>query len=357
MSALGARVTQQDIANRVGVSRATVSAAISGARYVNPALKARILAVIEELHYVPDSVARSMKTRRTMTIGLVIPNILSPFHAPVVRAVEDIAGQCGFSTIVYDTDEQPERMASALRNLQQRRVDGIILAPCGDCTDILSDYVTRTSTPIVQVDRYVEGLDMDAVTSDNEGGSYDAIKHLLDTGHRRVAIITVSLNLVPGRERLNGYRRALAEHGTPIDDSLIIVGGRGEADGHHGAERLLALPGGQRPDALFACSHLITVGALKKLREESLHVPDDVAVIGFDDLPWSSLFDPPLTVVNQPAYDMGAKAAEILMMRLSGEPVEGVQRVVLGTQLVHRSSCCRPASNPRSAQFSGPVLK
>lgn len=335
------RVTQQDIANHVGVSRATVSAAISGARYVSPELKARILAAIEELHYVPDSVARSMKTQRTMTIGVVIPNILSPYYAHVVRAVEDIAHESGFSTTIYDTDEECERMESALRNLQERRVDGIILAPCGNRPQIVSDFVSRTHVPIVLLDRYFEDLALDAVTSDNEGGAYGAVRHLLETGHRRVAIITLSLALLPGRARLNGYKRAITEYGLPIDEAWVVEGGRGEDEGYHGAGRLLALPENRRPDALLVSSHLMTVGALKAIRERGLQVPKDIAVIGFDDLPWVSLFDPPLTVVYQPAYDIGARATRMLMARLSGRAEDPVQRIVLGTRLVHRKSCCQ----------------
>ncbi len=343
------RVTQQDVADRVGISRATVSAAISGARYVTPELKQKIMEAIEELHYIPDIVARSMKTNRTMTIGLVLPNILSPIWATVARGVEDVARQAGFSTIICDTDERSERMQEALRNLQEKRVDGIILAPCGACAEWIAEYQAQASTAIVLVDRELEGLALDTVISDGESGTYQGVKHLWETGHRRIGIITLALEISTGRDRLQGYRRALTEGGAAVDEQLIVFGGRGKQEGYEGAERLLGLPAGQRPDALFVCSHLMTVGALTAIREHQLHVPADIALIGFDDLPWTLLMEPPLTVVDQPAYDMGARAAELLSARLTEQSDDAPKRIVLETRLVHRQSCCRlnHASHPQ----------
>lgn len=340
------RVTQQDIADYVGVSRATVSAVISGARYVSSELKEKILAAIDELGYVPDIVARSMKTNRTMTIGLVLPNILSPIWAKVARGVEDVARQAGFSTIFCDTDEQIPRMVDGLTELQQQRVDGIILALCGDCADVLSEYTRRVWTPIVLVDRYLEDLELDTVICDSESGTYRAIEHLLETGRQRVGIITLSLEISTGRDRLRGYERALRKYNVPLEEELIAVGGRGEQDGYRGIQQFLALPDRPGLDALFVSSHLMTVGALKAIRERGLRVPEDIAVIGFDDLPWAPLMDPPLTVVSQPAYDMGAQATEVLMTRLTKDREErgeeSARQIVLETRLVHRESCCQP---------------
>lgn len=334
------RVTQQDIADRVGVSRATVSAAISGARYVSPELKQKILQAIEELHYVPDIVARSMKTNQTMTIGLVLPNILSPIWATVARGVEDVARREGLSTIICDTDEQAERMREALRSLQQKRVDGVIVAPCGNRGDLIAESLSQGLAPMVFVDRGPDGIDLDTVWSDNEGGAYQAVQHLWEAGYRRIGIITVSLDITSGRDRLRGYRRALAEREMAVDEDLVVVGGRGLEDGYRGACRLLGLAPHKRPEALFVSSHLMTVGALAAIRERHLRVPEDIALIGFDDLPWTPFMDPPLTVVSQPAYDIGAKAAELLLARMAGQAGRDAQHIVLPTRLVHRQSCC-----------------
>ncbi|MBM3300897.1 MAG: LacI family DNA-binding transcriptional regulator [Deltaproteobacteria bacterium] len=340
------RVTQQDIADYVGVSRATVSAVVNRTRYVSPELREKILAAIEELGYVPDIVARSMKTNRTMTIGLVLPNILSPIWATIARGVEDVARKAGFSTIFYDTDEQIERMKDGLRKLHEQRVDGVILAPCGNCADVVSQHMSRIGTPLVLVDRYLEDFELDTVFSDSETGTYEAIGHLLETGRRRVAIITLSLGISTGRDRLRGYERALKDHDMPIDAKLIVVGGRGEEEGYHGTRQLLMLPEEQQPDALFVSSHLMSIGALKAIREKDLQIPEDIAVIGFDDLPWMPLMASPLTVVSQPAYEMGAQAAEILMARLTEQEEKATQRIVLATRLVHRQSCCQLGLEP-----------
>lgn len=344
------RITQQDIAERVGVSRATVSAALSGARYVSPDLKQQILDVVKELNYIPDFVARSLKTNRTMTMGLVFPNILSPIWASIARGVADIARQAGFSTIMYDTDERHEVMQQALRTLQEKRVDGIVLAHCGECFTTLSDFITRVCIPTVLIDRSVDGLDLDTVVSDGKEGMYQAVNHLLDTGRRRIGLISLPLSISTGLERVSGYRSALVEHGLDIDESLIRVGGRGEEEGYGGAWELLSTPPGHRPDAIVAASHLMTVGAMKAIRDRGLRVPDDIAIIGYDDTPWAPLLDPPLTVIHQPAYDMGAKAAEILLARLYEDaPRNDEERptdmprqlVVLPTSVIYRGSCCR----------------
>jgi DNA-binding LacI/PurR family transcriptional regulator len=336
------RITQADIAERLGISRATVSAALSGQRYVSPELKAQILALVEDLHYVPDIVARSMKTNRTLTIGLVMPNILSPIWATIARAVADVARKAGFSTIVYDTDEQCHVMTAALRTLHERRVDGIVLAPCSGSEDASRELLERMTIPVVLVDRYLSDLRMDMVVSNGHEGTYQAVSHLIETGRRRIGLINLPLDISTGRERLEGYGQALTEHDIQVDPRLIMTGGRGAQEGERQAKQLLSLPPALRPDSVLAASHLMTVGTLAALRSCGLRAPDDIAVIGFDDTAWAPLLDPPLTVVNQPAYTMGAKAADILLARLEGSSTIGDEplRVVLPSMLIHRYSCC-----------------
>jgi LacI family transcriptional regulator len=335
------RSTQQDIARRVGVSRATVSAVLSGTRFVNPELKARILQAIEELHYVPDIVARSLKTNRTMTIGLVLPNILSPIWATIARGAADVARSAGYSTIMYDTDERCEVMQAALRNLREKRVDGILLAPCGDCLDLLSAFLAQVSIPVVLIDRFLPGLALDSVISDDESGAYQATRHFIETGRRRIGLINLPGSITTGQNRLQGYRRALDEGGLAVDPSLIAVGGRGEQEGCQRTLDLLSLPPACQPDALLVSSHLMTIGAMTAIRQKGKRIPAEIPVIGFDDTPWAPLLDPPLTVVHQPAYEMGARSAGLLQARLSPEPaLDGAQHLVLPTTLVHRGSCC-----------------
>jgi len=336
------RATQADIAARAGISRATVSAALSGSRFVSPELKAHILQTADDLHYVPDILARSMKTNRTMTIGMVLPNILSPVWATIARGVADVARSSGFSTIIYDTDEQCEVMQGALRNLRERRVDGILLAPCAEPTpEALTRFIAETGMPMVLIDREIDELPLDTVISDNVSGTYQAAKHLLDVGRQRIGLINLPLMISTGRSRLEGYQQALKEYGRPVEEALIATGGRGADEGYRQATTLLSLPTSQRPDALLVASHLMTLGAVKALRDRALRIPEDVAVIGFDDTEWAPLIDPPLTVVNQPAYEIGSQAARLLLARLSpGAADDAPRRIVLPTGLILRQSCC-----------------
>jgi DNA-binding LacI/PurR family transcriptional regulator len=344
------RATQADIAARVGISRATVSAALSESRFVSPELKAQILQAAEALHYVPDILARSMKTNRTMTIGLVLPNILSPVWATISRGVADVARSAGFSTLMYDTDEQCDVMQTALRNLRERRVDGIVLAPCGEPTAAaLAQFIAETAMPIALIDREIVELSLDTVVSDNASGTYQATKHLLDAGRQRIGLVNLPLAISTGRDRLKGYQRALKEHGRPVADALIAVGGRGIEEGYRQADRLLSLSTDRRPDALLVSSHLMTLGALRALRDRALRIPEDVAVIGFDDTAWASLIDPPLTVVNQQAYEIGSQGARLLLARLTSGATDGApRRIVLPTELICRRSCC--AGHPTASQ-------
>ncbi len=328
------------------VSRATVSAVLSGRRFVTPELKQKILAAIEDLQYVPDNIARSMKTNRTMTIGLVLPNILSPIWATIARGAADVARLAGYSTIMYDTDERSEIMQAALRTLQEKRVDGIILAPCGDGLSLLSSFLGRAMTPVVLIDRSLKGLALDSIVSDDMDGAYQATRHFIQTGHCRVGLINLPAAISTGRNRLEGYFKALNEGGISIEADLIKTGGRGQDEGYQRAQELFDLPRSKRPDALLVSSHLMAIGAMHAAREQDLNIPADIGLAGFDDTPWAPLLDPPLTVVHQPAYEMGCKAAEVLQMRIDADVVvDDPQQIVLPTRLVHRRSCCRPAAD------------
>ena len=193
---------------------------------------------------------------------------------------------------------------------------------------------------MVLIDREIDELSLDTVISDNVSGAHQATKHLLEAGRQRIGLVNLPLAISTGRGRLEGYRRALEEYGRPTEESLIAIGGRGADEGYRQADILLSLPAGRRPDALVVASHLMTLGALKALRDRGLRIPEDVAVIGFDDTEWASLLDPPLTVVSQPAYEMGSQAARMLLARITSGATDPPRRVVLPTGLVFRRSCC-----------------
>ncbi len=226
-------------------------------------MSAQILRTADELHYVPNILARTIKTNRTMTIGLVLPNILSPVWATIARGVADVARSSGFSTIMYDTDEQCDVMQAALRNLQERRVDGILLAPCGEPRSAeLTRFVTEANMLMVLLDREIAELSLDTVISDSVSGALQAAKHLLESVRQRIGLVNLPIAPSTGRDRLEGYRQALQAYGRPAEESLIAVGGRGADDGYRQADQLLSLPASRRTDALVVASHLMTLGAL-----------------------------------------------------------------------------------------------
>lgn len=335
-----ARPTQQDVAERARVSRATVSAVINGNRFVSRELTDRVTAAIEELDYVPNIVARSMKTRRTMSLGLILPGLVSPVWMTVAKGVCDVAYEAGYSILVYYTAERTEKVQMGLRELEQKRVDGIVLVPSVNSTGVVREYAERGTARLVVVERCLESCDVDAVTSDGESGAYKATKHLLATGRRRIAMINLPEGLRAALDRVAGSQRALDEHGTAIDHDLIMYAGYSESDGYQAAHQLLSQGTGKRPDAILVSNHPMTLGALKAIRDTDLRIPDDIGVIGFDDMPWAPLMDPPLTVVSQRMYDLGAQAVKLLLARLAGRVEEASRRIVLSTRLVHRGSCC-----------------
>jgi LacI family transcriptional regulator len=333
-------LTQQVIAERVGVSRATISAVINDSRYVSPELRDRVLQVIDELDYVPDQVARSLKTNQTMTVGLGLASLASPFSGSLALGVQNVMQRAGWSTIIYYTQEDAEAMREGLRRLQEKRVDGLILAPAANAEGAIADYIRRSGKPVILLDRYFNtGLPVDEVRSDAKHGSDAAVTHLLETGRRRIAIVNLPEPLSSTRDRMAGYIAAHERFGLPIDPALIHPVGFLESDGYETATMLLK-QNALCPDAFFVCSHLMTVGVLKAIRTLGLAIPNDVAVIGFDDMPWAPLMDPPLTVVSQQPYELGATAARLLIERLRGEAPATFRHIQFDTTLIHRASCC-----------------
>ena len=330
------RSTQEDVARRAGVSRATVSAVINNTRYVSPEIRERVREVMAELAYEPNAIARGLKLSRTFTIGLLVPNIHSPFWPAVVQGVEDSARGRKYHVILYSTDENEEQEAQALGLFLGRRVDGMLVAPAGQSH---TDYLARldsTSMPVVLVDRYLGNAGLSSVTVDNIEGAYRAVRHLLEQGRRRIGVASIPVAISTGRDRIVGYRRALEEFGLSFDPSLVRTTSFTIEESTNQTLRLFELP--EPPDAVFATNHSAVIGALRALKNLSKSVPEDVAVVGFDDHPWMSLLDPPLTTVSQPMYDLGITAAELLIDKVEGR-VDGNQQKVLPTTFVHRESC------------------
>jgi LacI family transcriptional regulator len=341
-----ARLTQADVAARAGVSRATVSAVMNRTRFVSPEVEQRVRAAMHALAYEPNALARGLKFRRTYTLGLLVPNIHSPFWPAVVQGIEDCARRRHYNVLFYSTGESSAEELTGLGLFVGRQVDGMLVAPAGQENATYLARLDSSSMPIVLLDRRLDGAPLSSVTVDNTGGAYGAVRHLLESGRRRVAVITIPETISTGRDRVLGYKAALEDAGLPVDRALIRTTPF-TAEGSYAQTRAL-FQAPDPPDAIFGTNHLAVIGALHALKALDRRVPADVAIVGFDEHPWAALLDPPLTTVAQPMYDLGVQAADLLIDRIERDgladadpaaPATPARQIVLPTRLIHRGSC------------------
>ena len=331
--------TITDVAREARVSASTVSHVINETRYVSDEVKQRVHAAMEALNYQPNVIARSLRTRETLTVGVVVSDVTNPFFTSIVRAIEDEVLKQGYNIILCDTDEKPEREQAYLRLLMGRRVDGLIVAPSSGNADLLRSAI-ESGLPVVLLDRSIPGLTADVVLSDNESGAFDAVSYLIGIGHRRIGIIAGRLEVSTGADRMAGYVRAIRTHGIPADESLIEVAKFKRDIAYDKTMKMLNRA--EPPTALFVCNNVMTAGTMAALKAAGKKVPEDISVIGFDDSEWAALMDPPLTVVAQPIVELGTRAAQTLMRRISRGRVKTPRAVVLKPELILRDSCARP---------------
>ncbi len=328
--------TIYDVAKRAGVSPATVSRALSGARGVSEATRQRVLAVAQELQYSPNYIARSLKKRQTNTIALIISDITNPFFTTLARGVEDKASEHGFNTIFCNTDEDPRVEAAYVELMLRRQVDGLLISSCSDGRSL--SLLSRRDVPVVLVDRKVKSSSWDCVVGDSEYGAYVLTKHLIEVhGKRKIAIISGPLVLSTSRERVEGYTRALKEAGVTPREEWIFIGTYKEDFGYQATRRLLEY--GPSVEAIFAGNNVIAVGAIRAARELGVRVPEDLALVTFDDFDLVSTLFPFLTAAKQPAYTMGTLAVEMLLERIRGEKIRERREVVLRPEIIIRRSC------------------
>lgn len=336
--------TIRDVAKRAGVAPITVSRVINRSRNVSEATRARVQEAIDELGYVPNRLARSLRLKRTHTLALVVTDITNPFWTTVVRGVEDAAQDAGFNVILCNTDECEAKQEQYLDILLQKRVDGIVLVPARASAKLV-DWIQRQTTPVVVLDRRVPSVRADVVRGDSEGGAYQLVRHLLSLGHRQIAVLSGPKDVSTAADRVDGYCRALAEAGLEIRADWIRYGSFSQASGYEMAQQVLAAS--PRPTALFAINNFIAIGALRALRDAGLRVPEDMSVVTFDDRTSGLVTEPFLTVADQPAYEMGQKAADLLLTRLSGSAGNGYQEIVLPIEITVRRSSSPLGSSGR----------
>jgi LacI family transcriptional regulator len=329
--------TVHDVAQHAGVSTSTVSHVLNGTRFVSDELRERVMAAMRELDYTPNAAARMLTLKRSHTIGLIVSDIRNPFFASVARGVEDVAQERGYTLVLCNSDENADRETACLNALETRAVDGVLLASAGVADEHLSRLV-KAGFPIVLVDRDLPELGAPAVLLDNEGAAYSAVRHLITRGHRRIAMISGRAAISTTTERIAGYRRALQEAGIKVDDRLVVSGASTSEGGAIATNAVLEVR--PRPTAIFSGNNLMSIGALQTIANHGLSVPEELALVGFDDFPfpWSDAFRPHLTTVAQPTYELGRRAAELLVQRLKAVSSGVAERVVLDGQLVVRES-------------------
>lgn len=326
----------KDVAEAAGVSVTTVSHVINETRYVSDELRARVLKAMEELNYHPNILARSLRRGKTHTIALIVPDNSNPFFAEIARVAEMIGFENDYSVILCNSNKSVEREAAYLDVLIAKKVDGVIFIAAGSPQEHLQE-LAREGIPVVVADRDVPQTLADVVLVDHEQGGYDATKYLISLGHRRIACIAGPSPLTPSADRVRGYKRALAEAHIPFDEQLVVPSTESYIGGEIAMTQLLNLD--EPPTAVFAYNDVNAIGALRAIANAGLRVPQDISIVGFDDIPLASAVVPSLTTIAQPIAELGTLATELLISRIRGSNTSSGQRIMLETRLVVRESC------------------
>jgi len=325
----------RDVARKAGVSIATVSHVFNSTRSVSDDVQRRVTQAAADLQYYPNHLARSLTTKRTGTVGMVVSDMSNPFFAELIRGFEAALRAHQYNLIVCNTEDDPYREEEALRLLMGKRVDGIAAAVASEKWATLQMAQDR-SFPLVFIDLKVEGVAGPLVCGDNEAGAYQGVSHLIADGHSRIGILAGMPGMSSMRERLAGYHRALADHGLSRDEDSVKFSRLDVVSAAQQMEALLTQT--PRPDAVFVNNNLLALGALNALQSLGLSCPEDVALACYDDAPWMTVSDPPLTVVRQPNHDMGVLAGRLLLEQIRGDVVPRMA-ITLQSELVVRQSC------------------
>jgi LacI family transcriptional regulator len=328
--------TISDVARQAGVSTVTVSRVLNNAPNVNHATRRRIEEAIQELGYVPNVAARSLRSKRTNSLALILPDITNSFWTTVARGVEDAAQSSGYSVLLCNTDENCAKQSRYLDLVASRRVDGVIIAPFDcDVQNIRGLHDQEIAT--VLIDRRIAGWETDSVRGDSVGGAKALVRHLIGLGHTRIAVVSGPSITSTAQDRVDGYRAALQEAGISLDPSLIRQGEYRSLSGEQLMGQLL--DEGLHPTAVFAANNVIAMGVIDAALRRGRRIPHDLALVCFDDFDAASHLFPFLTVAVQPAYEMGVRAAQLLLSRVEAGTALAPRHVLLPIRLIIRHSC------------------
>ena len=332
-----ASVTIRDVARQAGVSAMTVSRVINSSPSVSSATRSRVEQAIADLGYVPSRLARGLSAQRTGTLALIVPDVANPFFTLIVRGSEDVARRAGYRLLLCDTRADLDVEREVIEELIAHRVEGILIAPVSDRSRDHLRRLARFGVPFVLVDRTIPGVDTDTVLGDSAGGSRQLVEHLIALGHRRIGMITESDAVSTARDRRHGYETALTNAGLVVAPELLVGGSVDPLGGRDGMRRLLELE--QPPTAVFTVNNLVALGAIEAVRATGREVPDDVALVCFDDIEYASRLHPFLTAMEQPAETFGTPGTQLLLEQIENRAPDRRRTVVLPGEFVVRRSC------------------
>ncbi|GAK13160.1 LOW QUALITY PROTEIN: ribose operon repressor [Geomicrobium sp. JCM 19039] len=323
----------RDVAQKADVSTATVSHVINGTRYVAETTATRVQLAMETLGYIPNHAAKTLRSQKTSTIGIIVPDLANHFFTSVVKGIEDVLEKAGYQLLVGNTNERVDVEIQKLQAFTSQQVSGLIVATSALDVKDIQVYLPE-DVPIVFIDRVPKGMDQPSVTVANEEGAFSAVSELLSTGHKHIGMITGLNQLSTTVERTSGYKRALQEAKLPYNPALVKSGDSHVQGGYNACKHLFET---EQITALFVANNLMCIGAITYLKEQNIHIPREVAVIGFDDYEWANITAPPLSVVHQPVFDIGVRASEKLLAQINEQPIEN-RHELLETSLILRSS-------------------
>jgi LacI family transcriptional regulator, galactose operon repressor len=330
-------VTIKDVARLSGVSPMTVSRVINQSLRVSPVTRSRVEQAIAELGYVPSSLARGLSRQKTGTIALIVPDVANPFFTLIVRGAEDVARRAGYRVLLCDTRFDLTLEAEVIEEMIAHRVEGIVIAPVSDASRSQLKRLARFGVPFVLIDRTIPGIECDVVLGDSTAGARSLVEHLIGLGHRRIGMIVEDENVSTARERRAGYVEALEHAGIELDPALVVHAAADPQGGAVGMAKLLQLA--ERPTGVFTVNNLVALGAIEAVRAAGLEVPDDVALVCYDDIEYASRLYPFLTVMLQPAETFGTLGTQLLFERIEGRRLDRTRKVVLPADFVVRESC------------------
>lgn len=329
------RSTLKEVAKLAGVSTATVSNALNETKYVSEEVKDKINRAIEELNYQPNIVAKSLRVQESRIIGVLISDVANPFFSIVVKGLEEELSKSNYSILLCNTDSSVEKERKYLEVMIGKRVDGLVVSSAGNTGDYFRS-LDKTGVPIVFLNRCPEFMNSDVIMTNNIQGAYSATEHLIRHGYGKIAIITGPSSISTGKDRLIGYKRALEDYGVALSDPLVKEGLFTIQSGYDKMKELMEQD--MKPDAVFISNNSMTLGAYKYLKEAGIRIPDQIAVLGYDDPDWADIVEPPITTVRQPAYQLGVHAANLMLARINEKQVKR-EIMYMDTTLIIRRSC------------------